>query len=167
MEIAEEHRQSPLDACCDLLSSEHCGVTMIDFMACEEDIARILQSPLSSLISDATYPTEGKPHPRVYGSCTHLLTHFVQELGVLSLPEAVHKLTGAPAQALRLKGKGIIAPGMDADICIFDPAALKENATYTDPCRCSDGMDYVLVNGEIALEKNAVTGVHAGRAITR
>ena len=74
-EAAMEHK-SPLDSCCDLLIREHCQVTMIDFMAAEEDIAAILRSPLSCLISDATYPTEGMPHPRVYGSCTRLLQHF-------------------------------------------------------------------------------------------
>ena len=103
-----EHK-SPLDSCCDLLIREHGQVTMIDFMAAEEDIAAILRSPLSCLISDATYPTEGMPHPRVYGSCTRLLQHFVGEKGVLSLEEGVRKLTLEPARALRLPGKGVIA----------------------------------------------------------
>ena len=122
-EAAMEHK-SPLDACCDLLIREHCQVTMIDFMAAEVDIAAILRSPLSCLISDATYPTEGMPHPRVYGSCTRLLQRFVREQGVLTLEQGVHKLTQAPAQALRLAGKGVIAVGADADLCVFDPAAL-------------------------------------------
>lgn len=121
-EAVLEHK-SPLDACCDLLIREHCQVTMIDFMAAEDDIAAILRSPLSCLISDATYPTEGMPHPRVYGSCTRLLQHFVREQGVLTLEQGVHKLTQAPAQALRLAGKGVIAVGADADLCVFDPAA--------------------------------------------
>ncbi len=76
-ELAEMEHKTPLDACCDLLIREHCQVTMIDFMASEEDIAGILRDPYSShLISDATYPTEGQPHPRVYGSCTRLLEHL-------------------------------------------------------------------------------------------
>ena len=131
-EAAMEHK-SPLDVCCDLLIREHCQVTMIDFMAAEEDIAAILRSPLSCLISDATYPTEGMPHPRVYGSCTRLLQHFVREQSVLTLEQGVHKLTQAPAQALRLAGKGVIAVGADADLCVFDPAALTERGTYQDP----------------------------------
>jgi len=97
---------------------------MIDFMASEADIAAILRDPYSSLISDATYPTEGQPHPRVYGSCTRLLEHFVRETGTLTWEQAVHKLTGAPAAALRLRGKGLLAQGADADVCVFDPEKL-------------------------------------------
>lgn len=165
-EAAMEHK-SPLDVCCDLLIREHCQVTMIDFMAAEEDIAAILRSPLSCLISDATYPTEGMPHPRVYGSCTRLLQHFVREQGVLTLEQGVHKLTQAPAQALRLAGKGVIAVGADADLCVFDPAALTERGTYQDPCQTALGMDAVLVAGRLAVKNGEMTGVKAGTLIRK
>lgn len=161
-----EHK-SPLDACCDLLIREHCQVTMIDFMAAEEDIAAILRSPLSCLISDATYPTEGLSHPRVYGSCTRLLQHFVREQSVLTLEQGVHKLTQAPAQALRLAGKGVIAVGADADLCVFDPAALTERGTYQDPCQTALGMDAVLVAGRLAVKNGEMTGVKAGTLIRK
>ena len=165
-EAVLEHK-SPLDACCDLLIREHCQVTMIDFMAAEEDIAAILRSPLSCLISDATYPTEGMPHPRVYGSCTRLLQHFVREQGVLTLEQGGHKLTQAPAQALRLAGKGVIAVGADADLCVFDPAALTERGTYQDPCQTALGMDAVLVAGRLAVKNGEMTGVKAGTLIRK
>ena len=165
-EAVLEHK-SPLDACCDLLIREHCQVTMIDFMAAEDDITAILRSPLSCLISDATYPTEGMPHPRVYGSCTRLLQHFAREQGVLTLEQGVHKLTQAPAQALRLAGKGVIAVGADADLCVFDPAALTERGTYQDPCQTALGMDTVLVAGRLAVKNGETTGVKAGTLIRR
>ncbi len=166
-EMAEMEHKTPLDACCDLLIREHCQVTMIDFMAAEADIADILRDPYSSLISDATYPTEGQPHPRVYGSCTRLLEHFVRETGTLTWEQAVHKLTGAPAAALRLRGKGVLAQGADADMCVFDPEKLHERGTYQLPRQTAEGMTLVLVNGQAAVRDGQLTGVMAGRAIRR
>ena len=166
-EEAEIEHKTPLDACCDLLIREHCQVTMIDFMASEADIAAILRDPYSSLISDATYPTEGQPHPRVYGSCTRLLEHFVRETGTLTWEQAVHKLTGAPAAALRLRGKGLLAQGADADVCVFDPEKLHERGTYQQPRQTAEGMALVLVNGQVAVRDGQLTGAKAGRVIRR
>ncbi len=166
-EVAELESKDPLDSCCDILVREHGQVTMIDFMASEDDISAILRSPLSSLISDATYPTEGMPHPRVYGSCTRLLQHFVREKGVLTLEQAVHKLTGAPAKALRLRGKGALAVGADADLCVFDPVDIAERGTYQEPCRTALGMYRVLVAGQTAVADGQLTGVQAGRVIKK
>ena len=163
-EAVLEHK-SPLDACCDLLIREHCQVTMIDFMAAEEDIAAILRSPLSCLISDATYPTEGMPHPRVYGSCTRLLQHFVGEKGVLSLEEGVRKLTLEPARALRLSGKGVIAEGADADLCLFSPENIRENGAYTAPRQLASGMDAVFVAGVPEIMDGQFTGETRGRVL--
>ena len=94
-QIAELTGQDPLTCCCDLLVREQGEITMIDFMAHEEDIAAILQDPFSNLISDSTYPTEGQPHPRVYGTFVHLLTRFVRERGDLT-PEAGHPQDDGP-----------------------------------------------------------------------
>ena len=151
----------------ELLAREHGQITMIDFMASEEDICAILRSPLSCVISDATYPTEGQLHPRVCGNVTHLLEHFVREKKALSWEQAVHKLTGRPAQVLGLTGKGRLEAGCDADVCMFAPEALHERATYTEPQQTSQGMSLVLVAGEIALENGKPTGICAGRAVRR
>ena len=166
-EIAALTGQDPLNCCCDLLVREECQITMIDFMASEEDIASILQSDLSNLISDATYPTDGMPHPRVYGTFPRLIQHFVQEKGVLTLEQAVRKMTALPARALRLRHKGTVAVGMDADLCVFDPAALRENGSYQDPCRMASGLDAVLVAGRPALLHDTLTGVRAGTVLRR
>ncbi len=161
-QIGAKMQRSPLDACCDLLVRERGEITMIDFMASEDDISAILKSDLSCLISDSTYPTTGMPHPRVYGAFPRLVQRFVREKGVLTLEQAVHKMTAAPAEVLRLKNKGRIAVGMDADLCVFDPAAIRERATYTEPCRPAEGMSYVLVNGRIALRDGKMTDEKAG-----
>lgn len=140
---------------------------MVDFMASEEDIVTILQSPLSNVISDSTYPTDGMLHPRVYGTFVHLLEHFVKERGVLTAEQAVHKITQKPAQVLRLAGKGVLAPGMDADINVFALEKLHQPGTYENPCVLAQGMDYVLVDGAVAVEKGKYTGVKAGRILKR
>ena len=159
--------QNPLDCCCDLLVREHCEITMVDFMASEEDIVTILQNPLSNVISDATYPTDGMPHPRVYGTFVHLLEHFVKERGALTASQAVHKMTQKPARVLHLDGKGVLAAGMDADINVFDLEKLHQPGTYENPCCLAVGMDYVLVDGAVAVEKGRCTGVKAGRVLRR
>ena len=166
-QIAALTGQDPLNCCCDLLVREDCQITMIDFMASEEDIAAILQSELSNLISDATYPTEGMPHPRVYGTFPRLIQHFVMEKHILTPEQAVRKMTALPAKALRLRSKGTIAVDMDADLCVFDPAQLRENGDYQHPCRMASGLDAVLVAGEAAVIHDTYTGAQAGTVIRR
>ena len=166
-QIAALTGQDPLNCCCDLLVREDCQITMIDFMASEEDIAAILQSELSNLISDATYPTEGMPHPRVYGTFPRLIRHFVIEKHILTPEQAVRKMTALPAKALHLRSKGTIAVGMDADLCVFDPAQLRENGDYQHPCRMASGLDAVLVAGEAAVIHDTYTGAQAGTVIRR
>lgn len=167
VEIGEMRGSSPFEACCDLLVDEHCGITMIDFIAAEEDNLAILAHPLSCVISDSICPTEGMVHPRVYGAFARAIRWAVMEKQALSLEDAVHKMTGRPAKVLRLKGKGLLQKGMDADLCIFDPANVKDNATYTDPTRPSSGFDYVIVNGEVAMENGKMTTARAGHAVRR
>lgn len=114
LEIAEIEQKPPYDALFDLLAEEHCAASMIDFIASEDDIAEILRVPFSSVISDSIYPAAGLLHPRTYGMTAHLLEHFVQERGILTLPEAVNKLTRRPADRFGLSGKGRIEAGADA-----------------------------------------------------
>mgnify|MGYP002568062180 CR=1 FL=1 len=155
----------PVDCLCHVLAEEACNVTMIDFITCDEDIGRILRAPFASVISDSLYPTEGLPHPRVYGTFTRILETFVRERHVLTLPEAVQRMTSLPAQALRLQGKGRIAAGMDADVNVFDLAAVHERATWEQPAQESEGMDAVFVGGAPAILHGAFTGTANGQVL--
>lgn len=119
-EIADLEDKDPFDALFDLLKREACGPAMIDFITHEEDIADILRAPFSSVISDATYPTQGLPHPRVYGTFPRLLETYVRRRGVLTLPQAVRKMTRLPADRLGLSKKGRIEVGADGT-CVSSP----------------------------------------------
>lgn len=166
-EIAAREGKDPLDALFDLLERERCAPSMIDFIAAEEDIAAILRAPFSSVISDAIYPSAGLLHPRVYGMTAHLLEEYTRRQRVLTLPEAVNRLTRRPADRLGLKEKGGIFVGADADLCLFDPSAVQERATYASPAQYARGMDWVFVNGVAAVREGALTGERAGRLLRR
>ena len=165
--IAQQQGKDPFTALFDLLQAAHCDVTMIDFIAAEDDICDILRDAHSCVISDSTYPTTGMLHPRVYGTYTTLLEHFVREKQALSIESAVHKCTGRAAKIMGLKTKGILAPGMDADLNIFDLSAVHTCATYSDPAQFSAGMDTVFVAGRPAILNGAFTGSMAGTVLTR
>ncbi len=165
--IAEAQGKDPFTCAYDLLVSEHCDITMIDFITADSDIGRILRDSHAAVISDSTYPTEGKRHPRVCGTFARIIEKFVEQDGVLTLEEAVAKMTSVPAAALRLPGKGIIAPGMDADLCVFDPKAIHEGGDYQNPHRYAEGMDYVLVDGVPAIAEGRFAAMDRGRVLRR
>lgn len=158
---------SPVDLMCELLADENCAVTMIDFITAEEDVRAILRSEGASVISDSTYPAEGLPHPRLYGNFVRVIEKYVRAEGVLTLPQAVHKMTGAPAEALGLKTKGAIRPGCDADINVFRPEALHEPGTYLAPAQLAQGMDTVLVQGVPAILRGSYLGGGSGQVLRR
>lgn len=161
-DIAERQGKDPYDALFDLLAEERCGPAMIDFFAHQADVEDILRSPFSGVISDATYP-EGLPHPRVYGAFPRLLETYVRHRGVLTLEEAVHKLTRQPAERFGLTGKGRIEAGADADLCLFALENIHERATWQEPRQLAEGMDWVFVGGVPAIREGRFTGQNAGR----
>lgn len=165
LEIAAMQGKDPYDAVFDLLASEHCAPSMIDRITHPDDIDRILKEPYSGVISDATYPVSGLMHPRVYGNTAHLLEEFVAERKVLTIEEAVRKLTGLPAERFALKGKGRIEAGMDADLCLFDLKNIHQTGTWSEPDRLAAGMDAVFVMGRPALLDGEFTDHFGGRIL--
>lgn len=163
-EIAGAQGKDPFDALFDLLLSERCAVSMIDFIAAEEDMEAILRTPFSGVISDATYPG-GLLHPRVYGTFPRLLETYVRQRQVLSLPEAVRKITSQPADRFSLTGKGRIAVGADGDLCLFTLENIHETAAWKTPETLAQGMDWVFVNGMAAIADGAFTGLCGGRIL--
>ena len=166
-EAADLQHKDPLDCCCDMLVSENGAITMIDFITCEEDIARILQYDHVNIISDATYPTEGIPHPRLYGTFPRIISKYVLQDQVLTLPQAVRKMTAVPADLLGLTGKGHLTVGADADINVFDPGKLREVGTYAKPAQFAAGLEAVFVGGELALRNDQLTGATPGSVLLR
>lgn len=163
--IASMQRKNSYDALFDLLASEHCAPSMIDRITHPDDIDMILKEPYCSVISDATYPENGLMHPRVYGNIPHLLEEYVVKRKVLSMEEAVHKVTALPASRFGLKGKGSIAPGMDADLCLFDLKNIRQTGTWTEPDRLAAGMDTVFVMGKPALLEGSFTDHFGGKIL--
>lgn len=130
------------------------------------DLERILAYPPSLVGSDGL-PRDRRPHPRLWGTFPRVLGHYVRERALLTLPEAVAKMTGRTAAALGLADRGLIARGMKADIVLFDPATVADAATYDDPCAPARGIAGVWVNGERALGAAGLTGARAGLALRR
>jgi N-acyl-D-aspartate/D-glutamate deacylase len=135
----------------------------------EEDLVRILKHPATMVASDA-FPGEpefGKdaPHPRAYGAFARVLSVYVREQGTITLEEAVRKMSSFPALRMGLKDRGLIRPGMVADLAVFDPATVKDTATFEKPHQYALGMSFVLVNGQIVLDKGSMTGARPGAVL--
>ncbi len=133
----------------------------------EEDLERILRHPATMVASDGGIyqPGEGVPHPRSYGTFARVLAVYVRERRVLTLEEAVRKMSGFPAARLGLVDRGILRPGMKADISVFDPERVRDAATFEKPHQYSEGWSFVVVNGKIVLEGGAVTAARPGRVL--
>ncbi len=166
-DIAAERGADPCETALRLLADEECEVAMINFIACEEDVRFILRLPYSLIISDSIYPDGGRPHPRQTGSFPKILAEYVRDNGVLSLASAVRKFTGSPAERFNIKAKGKVQEGYDADLVVFDLAAMRNNATYQDPKARPTGFLYVLVNGVIVNDHDVFIRTDAGRVIRR
>lgn len=133
----------------------------------EADVIRILRHPQTMVASDGrlSRPGEGHPHPRAYGTFPRVLGVYVREKRVLTLEEAVHKMTGLPAARLGLSDRGRVAEGAAADLVVFDPEAVRDRATFEAPHRYPEGIDYVIVNGRLAVDAGRFLDLRAGRVL--
>lgn len=135
-------------ALCEILFRTRGNAGVVVHSMAPGDVDAAVRLPYAAIISDALYG-EGPSHPRRYGAFTRALRDLVHERKVLTLAEAVHKMTELPARRLGIRDVGALSPGMRADICVFDPARVRDHATYAEPERMSTGMDMVLINGRI------------------
>lgn len=170
-ELADAAGQEPAAWVCDALLATGLDVSIILFSMDEENVAAQMRHPAVMFGTDSsgrsvTGPlSRGVPHPRNYGTYPRVLGHYVRERRVLSLAEAVHKMTGLPAARLRWRDRGLLRPGYAADLVVFDPATVIDRATYRDPHRYPDGIHQVVVNGRPVVRNGAQTGARPGRIL--
>ena len=170
-EIATEQNKDPLDAVFDLLLADHGATSAIYFMMSEDDMRAAMKAPFVSFCTDSgARATDGplagsKSHPRGWGSYPRILGHYVRDEKLLSLPAAIHKMTGAPAERVGLKDRGVVKAGKFADIVVFDPRSVIDRATFEAPNQYPVGIEYVLVNGQVSVEKGERTKALAGHVL--
>ena len=164
--IAEQKGKEPWDVIGDLLIEEHGAVQMIGFIMSEEDVQTVMRYPGTMIGSDGIESGE-KPHPRLYGTFPRILERYVRELKVLTLEDAVRKMTSLTAARLGLTDRGVIKIGMKADLIIFDPERVEERATFNDPHLEPVGIEYVIVNGGVSMERGKPTQQFFGQALKR
>jgi dihydroorotase/N-acyl-D-amino-acid deacylase len=146
---------------------ENGGCSGIFHAISEDDIVRILKHPATMIGSDGEIPVFGRanPHPRSYGTFARVLGVYVRDKHVITLEDAIRKMTSFPAARLRLTDRGVLRPGMKADIAIFDPATVRDTATYEKPHSYAEGFSVVIVNGKVAFENGAMTNERPGRVL--
>jgi N-acyl-D-aspartate/D-glutamate deacylase len=166
-EIGKIKGKEPIDVAIELLLAG--GADVVSFNMLEEDLIRIMRSSFGLVASDGSIVEFGKgvPHPRYYGTFPRVLGKYVREEGVLSLEEAVRKMSSAPANRVGLGDRSLIREGMIADITVFNPATVMDQATFEKPHQYPVGIDYVIVNGQLASSKGEWTGVRAGKVLYR
>ncbi len=170
--IAKEMRKDPADAAFDLVAQGQGRVTAIYHMMSEQDVETALRFPWTSIGSDAGAALQsggsdaiGLPHPRAYGNFPRVIARYVRERKVLTLEDAVRKMTSWPATRYRLAHRGAVKEGLWADVVVFDFEKLQDRATYSEPRLSPEGIDYVLVNGQVVIDHEKHTGAKPGKVL--
>ena len=162
---------TPAEAMLSLVAAERAGVSMVVFSQSEENVAKVLAHPAVMIGSDSLGlsagpgPHPGKPHPRMYGTFPRVLGVYARDKKLFAWETAVHKMTGMPAAKLRLRDRGLVRPGYAADLVVFDPARVKDTATYADPHRHPTGIPWVLVNGAVVVDQGRMNAVGGGQVL--
>ncbi|HYN43428.1 MAG TPA: D-aminoacylase [Thermoanaerobaculia bacterium] len=170
-EIGQEEKKDPLDVLIDLVVADRGNTGRVTFSMSEADVKAALAHPLVSMCTDSSAQAEDgilskqRSHPRAWASTARILGKYVREEKLLTLEEAVRKMTSLPASRMRLHDRGILRPGMMADLVAFDPKTVAERSTYADPLHYSAGIPYVAVNGQLVVDGGRITGARPGRGI--
>ena len=172
-DVAEEWKLPPAKAMIELLRQEQGGVGYVGFAMSDENVDRVLSNPLVMIGSDGNSmapegPAEAwQPHPRSYGTCPRVLGHFARQRGIFDFETAVRKMTSMPADQVGLADRGRIARGKKADLVVFDPETVTDEATFDDPHRYPTGIRQVLVNGVSVVEDGVHTSARPGQVLRR
>ena len=165
-DVAREEERRPIDVYCDALVADELGASCAHHIGNEENVRAIMAHPAHTGGSDGILVGE-RPHPRGWGTFPRYLGTYVRDLGVLRLEEAIRKFTLVPSRVLGFRDRGLVQPGMVADLVVFDPDTVGDVATYDDPCRPPEGIPHVLVNGVEVIRDGQHTGARPGRALRR
>jgi N-acyl-D-amino-acid deacylase len=170
-EVAKLLNEDPMDALFDILIQDKAFTECAVFGMSEPDVALALQQPWVSVDNDASGASpdgllgEEHPHPRAYGTFPRILRKYVREEKKLTLEDAIRKFSALPARRMRMTDRGVLKQGMWADVVVFDPDTVRDVATYDDPNRLSEGMQYVLINGVPVIEDGKMTGALPGKVL--
>ena len=170
-EVANMWHESPEETAMDLVIKDGSRVGVIYFVMSEDNVRKETTLPWMSFASDEAAPSpegiflESNAHPRAYGNFARLLAKYVRTDKVVTLQDAVHRLTALPAANLSLKDRGLLKPGYFADIVVFDPNKIQDHSTYVKPHQLASGVNDVIVNGLFALSDGVATGAHSGQFV--
>ena len=178
-QIAERLRMEPFDAVLWMLEKNHGHITDVRFIMCEENVEKVLAHPVCTVGSDGIWK-KGRDrtcHPRAFGTFPRYLGHYIRERGILSREEGIRRITGMPAERYGLcrmnaersagAGKGVLLPGFDADLVLFDYDTIKDGGDFKNPFTLNEGIEKVFVGGKTVLRENELTGIAAGKFLRR
>jgi N-acyl-D-aspartate/D-glutamate deacylase len=169
--LAAQRRKPPAETMLDLLVAHDAAVSVVLFTQAEHNVQKALKQPYVMIGSDSlglsagAGPHAGHPHPRMYGTFPRVLAKYARDAGLFSFEAAIAKMTGMPAAKLGLRSRGLLREGHFADLAMFDPEAVGDQATFEDPHRYPSGIPYVIINGNVVVDAGQFNSRPAGRIL--